>query len=128
MTEQEQDKNKDLGQGIRPYGPGKFSTVLDAYVYQVSLDGGCDAEVGSSTDVGWWGLMRHGHTIFQDHDPFLEPLNEQEQEQLQNCAGCILTEDSQGFVYVEYFDNEKALDAKWAQVEHEHEQGAQDDN
>ena len=32
---------------IRPYGPGKFSTILDSYVYQVSLEGGCDDEIGS---------------------------------------------------------------------------------
>jgi hypothetical protein len=39
-------------QGIRPYGPGKFDTMLDAYVYDVSLDGGCDDEVGSVEENG----------------------------------------------------------------------------
>lgn len=42
MTEQKTD-------GIRPYGPGKFDTILDAYVYSVSCDGGCDDECGDSS-------------------------------------------------------------------------------
>ena len=103
---------------IRPYGPGKFSTILDSYVYSVSLDGGCDAECGSVSESGYWyGMMRHGHTIFRDHDPMRESLNEAEQEQLTSCAGVIITEDSQGFVYVEYFDKMDELDAKWAAIE-----------
>jgi hypothetical protein len=36
---------------IRAYGSGKFATVLDSYVYQVSVDEGCDEETGS-TDAG----------------------------------------------------------------------------
>lgn len=103
---------------IRSYGPGKFSTILDSYVYSVSLDGGCDLEVGSVDENGYWcGLMRHGRTIFRDHDPFLEALNEAEQEQLTSSAGVILTEDTQGFVYVEYFDTMDKLDAKWKSIE-----------
>src|ERR1700690_1149575 len=97
---------------IRLYGPGKFSTVLDSYVYQVSLDGGCDEETG--TDGGsWCGLMRHGQTIFKDHDPMLEPLNEDEQKQLTDCAGVIVREDSDGFVCVHYYDRAKQLDDAW---------------
>jgi hypothetical protein len=63
---------------IRPYGPGKFSTVLDSYVYQVTLDGACDEETGNTNGGSWYGLMRHGRTIFRDQDPFLETLNEDE--------------------------------------------------
>jgi hypothetical protein len=104
---------------IRPYGPGKFSTILDSYVFQVSLDGGCDAEAGDANTTGWHGLMRHGRTIFKDHDPFLESLNEDEQEKLTSSAGVILSEDSNGFVYVQYFDSESELDATWAKIEQE---------
>ena len=43
---------------IRSYGPGKFSTILDSYVYSVSLDGGCDEEEGSVDECGaWYGIM-----------------------------------------------------------------------
>lgn len=103
---------------IRSYGPGKFNTILDAYVYGVSMNGGgCDAEVGESCNSRWYGLMRNGRTIFQDHDPMLESLNEAEREMLTSAAGVILTEDSQGFVYVEYFDTMAELDAKWSEIE-----------
>lgn len=101
---------------IRSYGPGKFSTILDAYVYDVSLDGGCDEELGSVDESGWYGLMRNG---FKDHDPLLETLNEDEQAQLTECAGVILSEDSQGFVSVDYYDTDEALNAAWAEIEQE---------
>lgn len=103
---------------IRPYGPGKFNTILDAYVYSVSLDGGCDSEAGDVSEYGeWYGLMRNGRTIFRDNDPFLEPLNDEEREHLTSSAGVIIREDSQGFVFVNYFDSEENLDKKWAEIE-----------
>ena len=110
---------------IRPYGAGKFNTILDSYVYQVSLDGGCDEEIGSVDEAGWFGLMRNGRTIFRDHDPLLETLNEAEQEKLTSCSGVILSEDSCGFVYVDYYENEAELDAAWDRVvsENEDEEG-----
>ena len=101
---------------IRSYGPGKFSTILDSYVYQVSLDGGCDDEIGSVDEGGWFGLMRNGHTIFKDHDPLLETLNEAEREKLTSSAGVILSEDSNGFVFVTYFDSEEQLDKEWSAI------------
>ena len=104
---------------IRPYGPGKFNTILDAYVYQVSLDGGCDAECGDANATGWYGMMRNGRTIFRDHDPSLESLNEEEREKLTSSAGVIIREDSDGFVCITYYDTNEALDAAWAEIERE---------
>jgi hypothetical protein len=102
---------------IRPYGPGKFNTILDAYVWSVSLDGGCDDETGDVTETGiWYGLMRHGRTIFRDHDPRLESLNEDEREKLTSSAGVIVSEDSNGFVAVAYYSTDKELDAAWREV------------
>jgi hypothetical protein len=102
---------------IRPYGPGKFNTVLDSYVYSVSLDGGCDEEEGSVSECGeWYGVMRNGRTIFRDHDPLLETLNSAEQQQLTSSAGVILREDSQGFVSVTYYDADEALELAWSQI------------
>lgn len=102
---------------IRPYGPGKFSTILDAYVYSVSLDGGCNEEEGSVDEYGeWYGIMRNGRTIFRDHDPMLETLNTAEQEKLTSSVGVILREDSQGFVSVEYYDTDEALEVAWSQI------------
>jgi hypothetical protein len=102
---------------IRPYGPGKFSTVLDSYVYSVSLDGGCDEEEGSVSECGeWYGVMRNGRTILRDHDPLLETLNTAEQEKLTSSAGVILREDSNGFVYVTYYDTADSLELAWSQI------------
>ena len=105
--------------GIRPYGPGKFDTILDSYVYGVTLNGGTDAEF-SSASGSWFGLLRHGRTIFQDHDPFLETLNDEERDKLTSAAGVIVREDSDGFVGVSYYHNEPALDAAWQQLEDEY--------
>jgi hypothetical protein len=106
--------NAMMNNAIRSYGPGKFSTILDSYVYSVSLDGGADedATVGGS----WYGLMRNGRTIFRDHDPMLESLNEAEQDKLTACAGVIVREDSDGFVAVHYYDTNDALELDWNNV------------
>jgi hypothetical protein len=102
---------------IRPYGPGKFNTILDAYVWSVSLDGGCDDETGDVVETGvWYGMMRNGRTIFRDHDPHLESLNDDEREKLTACAGVILSEDSNGFVTITYYDTDEGLDNAWHEV------------
>jgi hypothetical protein len=102
---------------IRPYGPGKFSTILDSYVYDVSLNGMTDDECGSVDENGeWFGLMKNGLSIFKDHDPLLETLNESEQEKLTSCAGVILREDSSGFVTVDYFDTIQERDEEWKAI------------
>jgi hypothetical protein len=102
---------------IRPYGQGKFNTILDSYVYSVSLDGGCDEEEGGVSECGeWYGIMRNGRTIFRDHDPLLETLNTSEQNRLTSSAGVILREDSQGFVFVSYYDTDESLEAAWSQI------------
>jgi hypothetical protein len=109
---------------IRPYGPGKFSTILDSYVYSVSLDGGCDEEQGSVSECGaWYGIMRNGFTIFRDHDPMLETLNTAEQDQLTSSAGVILREDSNGFVSVDYYDTDESLETAWSQIVDEFHSG-----
>ena len=106
-----------MSDGIRPYGPGKFNTILDSYVYSVSLDGGADEEEGSVQDTGvWYGIMRNGRTIFRDHDPLLETLTPEEQEQLTESAGVIITEDSCGFVYVEYFQSPELMETEWSRI------------
>jgi hypothetical protein len=102
--------------GIRPYGPGKFSTVLDSYVYSVSLDGGCDDQESNSDAGIWYGIMRNGRTIFRDHDPLLETLTPEEQEKLTSSAGVILREDSNGFVYVDYYATKEDLETAWSAV------------
>lgn len=66
--------------------------------------------------------MRGGSSIFRDHDPMLETLNEDEQNMLTSCAGVIVREDSDGFVAVHYFDTTEELDKEWDRVMTEHEE------
>ena len=103
---------------LRAYGPGKFLTILDSYVYAVSLEGGCDMEAGSVSETGLWaGFMRHGHTIFRDSDPTLATLTEAEQDHLLESDAVILTEDSQGFVAVSYYADMADADRDWDAIE-----------
>ena len=69
-----------MANGIRSYGPGKFSTVLDSYVYELSLDGGPDEEAGSVDEGGWYGFMNVGEgfaeavtEIADEHGDVLTP-------------------------------------------------------
>jgi hypothetical protein len=100
--------------GIRPYGPGNFNTKLDAYVYEVSLDGGTeeDCRMGDS----WCSIMREGMSIFKDHDPTCDELTDEEYQRLLNCAGIIMSENSDGFVHVAYYDDRRSLEAVWAEM------------
>ncbi len=118
--------NTENKETIRSYGPGKFSTILDAYVYGVSLDGCCDDEISTDGMNGWFGLMRNGRTIFKDHDPMLETLNDAEQEQLTSCAGVIVAESSDGFVDVTYYDTDEDLNAAWEALQFEYEESGEE--
>lgn len=102
---------------IRSYGPGKFDTILDSHIYELSL-AGCDDETGESETSGWFGILRGLKCCppFSDVSASWE-LNEAELAYLrEHPAGCIVSEDSQGFVSVEYFKTEKALDKRWNSI------------
>ena len=104
---------------IRPYGPGKFNTILDAYVHSVSMDG-CCAECGSVSETGRWygmiaGSLSLSHADKRDGAYF--QLNSAERDALRKCAGVILTECDQGFVDVEYYETETELHTAWDEIE-----------
>ncbi len=108
---------------IRSYGPGKFNTIVDSYVYDLAGNG-CDEEGGDVQENGtWYGLMRD---TFKLEGPFVDFTPEQlanmtqaERELLTTTAGVIISEDDQGFVTVEYFDTAEQLEAAWSEVEAE---------
>ena len=103
-------------------GPGKFSTDLDEALYQLTLDGGPDDELGDSADFGWYGTMSDGQSIVDDLRSNGAALEDEDYEKLRASAGVILHEDSQGFVEVAYFPTQKALDAAWQKLEDEAEE------
>ena len=109
--------------GIRPYGPGKFDSIIDGYVYDTTLDGCCE-EAGDVSGPGWHARvpLGDGETLKQIHEHAAEQgdqLTTEEEEQILNHAGAIVSENDQGFVGVSYYDTEKELEKAWADVEEE---------
>jgi len=103
-------------------GPGKFSTDLDSHIYDLSMDGGPDEELGDSEDFGWYGLMSDGESIADDLRSNGVELEDEDYEKLKAAAGVIIFLNSQGFVEVAYYDTDKELQAAWNKLEEEAEE------
>lgn len=103
---------------------GKFEGGLniDSYAHFLSGDG-VDSECGDVSAGGWYGLLQG--PLFDPSVPDNVKLADEceltaaDRDYLATSAGCILTEDSQGFVSVEWFDagKESDLDSAWSQIE-----------
>lgn len=95
---------------LRKCGPGKFDLVIDAFIYQLSI-GRYNEDREPEGDV-WAGLIRNpDNHITDDAD-----LTEEEKVFLRAQVGCIITEDCEGFVCVEYFKDKGELDQAWAKI------------
>ena len=103
---------------LRRYELSKFDLEIDAYLYEVSLNGGADEEIGDSTEgAGWYGLMR---APLVDEERVKEyGLTDEEVSFLKSKAGAIIFEDTTGLVTVEYFDNPHELEAVWDEIVHD---------
>lgn len=106
--------------GIRPYGPGKFDTIMDSYVYKVSLDGPDDETGSISVNGVWYGMIENGadgtlaSAIAQAALGGGEALTFDELEMiLRDFAGVIMSENDQGFVGVEYYATADELRQAW---------------
>jgi len=122
----QQERQQTTDDGIRPYGPGKFNTYIDSYVYDASLDGNLDEQCGESESTGWYGLMvgttggvRPG---LIDCVPSDVVPTDAEDTFLRAQAGAILSENSQGFVDVEYYTDHADLMKAWDAVSQEIEE------
>lgn len=102
-------------------GPGKFDTDLDSAIYELSLDGGPDEEVGDAQDFGWYGLMRGGEFL-RDLESAGIKIDRNDERFLEKQAGCIIHENSQGQVYVDWYEDEDELEADWKSIEDEAEE------
>jgi len=96
---------------------GKFDTELDEMVYNVSLDGGGDEEVGDADALGFALIMRDGPGIaeaIQAH----RGLHPDERDFLkeEGRAGVLIFIDSAGFVQVVYYDNARELEEDWTKT------------
>ena len=105
-VESDQDSEeirRSWGFNIIKYGLSKFEgndnyAGVAQYIYQLSLDGGLDDELGDVDGFGWYGRFAG---LIKSKGPFY----------------AICSEDSQGFFDVEWFDTLENLDSKWSQIE-----------
>lgn len=106
--------------GIRPYGAGKYNTMLDSIIYE-TLGDSFDAETGSVDELGWFGRMNG-----LDDVPRVG-LTLDEIELLDGSCGAIVREDSQGFVTFEYYTHEEEMELVWEGIEQDYA-GLNDDS
>jgi len=109
---------------FRRYGPGKFDTLFDSWVYNVSLDGGPDEELGDVSEIGeWHGLMwldsPDAKQAIRDEAKGAgnTPLTPEEEEELQKTAAVIISEDDQGSVNVSDYMSRKTAKEDWQRIE-----------
>ena len=114
--------------GIRSYGPGKFVKLIDSYVYEITLDGDADREVGDEGD-GWYGFVEFNPaTVDRIHEIAKEnkdQLTGAEEDLLDDTSAVILYERSDGIVEADWFtgfEGKDKADVAWAEVEAEFEE------
>ena len=99
---------------------GKFNTVIDGYVYSLSLDG-CDNEAGDVATTNYYCTVRLGRegakAILDEAARDSDALTLEEAKFIRSHYGAILEENNDGFVSVSYFKTKAALDKKWQTIE-----------
>jgi hypothetical protein len=98
--------------GIRLYGPGKFYTILDSYVYQLEPDETESYEDGG----GWYGLFRgpiDPDSLELDEGDILTAA---EREACLNTVGVVLWERSDGIVESSWNDDADELEKAWSEL------------
>ncbi len=100
---------------IRPYGPGKFSHIIDSYVYEESLEGGETigdvsemGEAATPVEIDAEGIAGRG---LRGELPDRKPLTKAEYFYLRQHPYAIVYEDNEGFVSVSYFTSKSEYDA-----------------
>ena len=109
---------------IRPYGPGKFNTVVDSLVWDAIQTNGTDQELAEQ-GFGWRGIVRKGETGLELEVQALpaykeNPLNPAEIEFLAAQVGCIASEAEDGHVDITYFDNPEELEGAWKAIQEDY--------
>lgn len=110
-----------MSKGIRRYGPGKFNTILDSVIYEMIGDGMGDESCGDVSEVGFYAekislgkdAVKEAERIGAEDDG----LTDEEVEMVRDSVGAIMVENDQGFVTVDYYDNEKEFEKDWEEVQ-----------
>ena len=105
---------------IRSYGPGKFNSIMDSAIYCASLDG-CDEELSCEHGGFWYGKLSFSGDDTADSECLAGlydvELNAAEVDHIREFPHCILYEDSQGFVDVDYYATEEEVAVAWDEIE-----------
>jgi hypothetical protein len=94
----------------------KFSNDTDGWLYNQDAD---ETEGDSSEGAGWYGLYRA--PLYSDGDD-AEDLTGNNISFLQQHAGAILFERTDGIVHSEFYETSEALEAAWAEIAQAHEE------
>jgi hypothetical protein len=117
--------------GIRSYGPGKFDTIIDGYVYDFAIDGGVDEEESYPEGGGWYGLVMLDDSareaIRQAVHYTDDELTEEEEDLLDDSEAIILFERSDGIVEADWFSSRKEALDEWAGIQEEFEEEGEED-
>lgn len=105
----------ELAEGIRRYGPGKFNLMVDSWLYNLAGDSSWLDEEFTPYEDQWYGLIVGSIT---EHSPAAPTenwfsLTVEEWRLLQDSAGYILSENSDGFVDVRYYETKEELALDW---------------
>lgn len=95
---------------LRPYGPGKYTHIVDSRVDELIPD----AELGSVYEDGVHFALIRG-SFWEELN--LEGLTDDEVSFLKKQVGAIIKTNSDGFVTIDYFDTEDALNKAWDEIE-----------
>jgi hypothetical protein len=89
---------------------------VNGYLYAVSLEGGADEEAGDVSESGrWYGLMRGSFKPTPKEIEYFE-LDRDEVIRLRHATGAIISQDDQGFLDSEIFDNESEMEDAWSEI------------
>lgn len=115
------------GSGIRSCGPGKFDTILDSYVYELFNEGMGSEECGDVQTTGWYGTIHLGPDALREIERVAaddgDTLTDEERDLILDSGAAIISEDNQGFVGVDYYDDdpegEEQFNEDWLQTQHD---------
>jgi hypothetical protein len=114
-------EGRKMSKGIRRYGPGKFNTILDSVIYGMIGDGMGDESCGDVSEVGFAAekislgkdAVKEAERIAAEDDG----LTDEEVEMIEDSVGAIMVENDQGFVTVDYYDDEKEFEKDWEEIQ-----------
>jgi len=101
-------------------GPGKFSTNLDAYAYELTTDGGADEEASYGEGNGWYGLVwidADARRAIREIAAGDVALDDEDDLVLDGSGAVILFERSDGIVESHWYDDDRKAQSEWEAIE-----------